>query len=770
MFSYYFKQFIFIFSPIFFVLQSYLINSVSAQQPTEIYLPIILSSGPKTSVQLIDEAYSNKLISFEQMLTYKILTAYKDNRLPANFKSDSSGDMDPLLFDKIIYYFDTFTKETQDVLLAFLVAPDDPRNWRYLTIQTNSQFIGSDFTDLNEFKESVKSQNDVRIWYIPTISGAKEKAEFLKAEIDNTIYPKLMEAMGGRRWKDDYEMCLAFPIKPILDECNHRGGDGALDVYLDPKMPKNKEGKSTILGQTRRRPNIPLPGTNPHPYDSFDGPVFTYLDVTLSEADLATVLAHEMMHAVQRAYKVKDVDWDVIWLTESTATWFMVTTYPQFDNGIKGKVDYFLQNNTRSLNDIFAIKNYETGEIKYYDDNNQNAAHAAFLFFYYLTHSKYPNSIVGEIWKYTTSNDSLTAMQAALQVNPPPGANNSLNDIWKDFLVSLWNQYYQTIVYPWIQSGGGIKPKEWDINKEFSVELPKMASDYYHIKVDPSLKIVIFNNGWNYNIGKIQSLYGIKYGSLGISYPSRASLQAFIKIADTAWKLEDWSEKSSTGFCLDVIDERIEDIVLIFGNGNNETNDKYHPYRPIGMAPFFQLIDVGCLKWKGKITSWKNIAPSGECVLTIDNATFIRKGVLPDNSTFLPLKFDFSEGNLTYVCSGTWSYPDIFQPGAIIECTISGTSGSENINLFNSDLSYIRIWHNILEGDNYKRYSGWASESDPSPSITYETKCTNENPVSHSLRIGTWLSTGETKHFTDGNSLDDTSTNFQWKLNSERGN
>ncbi len=58
-----------------------------------------------------------------------------------------------------------------------------------------------------------------------------------------------------------------------------------------------------------------------------------------------------------------------------------------------------------------------------------------------------------------------------------------------------------------------------------------------------------------------------------------------------------------TGFCRDAKSQRLEELVLIFANGQYDENKPTYTFTPTGLPPTVVYSDIGCRQWKGTITA-----------------------------------------------------------------------------------------------------------------------------------------------------------------------
>jgi hypothetical protein len=201
---------------------------------------------------------------------------------------------------------------------------------------------------------SVEGFHPFRIWYPKDASkGEKEKADYLRGQMDNKIWPKLTDLMN------------TTPVSKPLDICLVNDLSGA-------------------LGDTPGR----------HGCDETEAPILM-LD-SLSEGESRDVLAHEFMHTLQYSLNVRcEGTW---WWRESSAEWAEDYVYPK-DNREHSFAHNYFSDMDQPLPDQC--------------DCNKKREYGSYVFPFFLARSIRPE-LISTIWHKAEGTSLLSAMDDAL--------------------------------------------------------------------------------------------------------------------------------------------------------------------------------------------------------------------------------------------------------------------------------------------------------------------------------------------------------------------
>ena len=476
-----------------------------AQTPTHwIRLPLVMRAyAPHvpTSDQLIDAALGRGEIDAETALSYKVFATLSDARLPARFRGDDSKLPDSHILDVVQARYATLSPATQATLAPFLIPPIYANSWAQAP---GPDLVGPQLADMPELRRDrarldSKALGEVRVWWKTNRPGDEALADGYLAAMEGTIWPKLVGLMGRR------------PVSDAAQSCN--GGDGLMDIYLDPRVARSCA------------PSNPSPGCRS-----------TSAYILLNPSVSNDILAHEFMHVLQWGYATRDgcmYPGEYAWLAEATAVWSQDYTYPGSNEEHYVADWFFLENSAPSL-----------------EFTNDAHEYGAYLFFFYLTHRGGDNDLVRRAWAYTEGNDSLEAVNKAI-----PGGYEA---VWPEFAVYNWNASPYDQYTRW--DGQAVRAKPLFGKDEISApglwamtsNVPHLGLLYKHYTFDgDDTRLVTFVNGLTYQASRkpINEQVGIttvddesevfQFTDLVQPLPG-VKVQALYRLeGDSAWQLED---------------------------------------------------------------------------------------------------------------------------------------------------------------------------------------------------------------------------------------
>jgi hypothetical protein len=114
--------------------------------------------------------------------------------------------------------------------------------------------------------------------------------------------------------------------------------------------------------------------------------------------------------------------------------------------------------------------------------------------------------------------------------------------------------------------------------------LRHLTARYFRFKfTDPQVRTVNFSNPFG-----AQSL------------ESLLNIQALVKYQGKDWeRLQNWSTRDSVGFCRDRVDERLEELVIIYSY--SEWQDRTSAAEPDSDV-HLEVSNIGCWRWAGEVT------------------------------------------------------------------------------------------------------------------------------------------------------------------------
>ncbi len=557
---------------------------------------VIFANGfealPLNSFELIDKALAAAQLTPEMAVEYKVFALFKDPRLPAAYKGDDRDVLESDTFDHIYDVWASLSPAAQQIIEPFLMPPAYVGSWaspasaaspaeaatRGISLRTCNQPT----LDPNWASKPATSTGSFKVWYDTRVAGQVTLASTVLAAAEDVVRPALVDGLHMRA--------------PLSDAANAgcNGGDGRLDIYLVDMAS---------YGQTAGDYGANLPVDYAWKYR----PVFLLLDHNLSDKNIKGTLAHEFMHASQWAYPVAGIKlaYSYPWLKEATAQWAIDYVYPTLvDNFEQKKVQAYMDRPDAPLN----TQTLRSGHV-----------YGSYLFFQFLAKTLTP-SVIKDIWEKTVQqSDELLAVDTTI--------SGGFTEQWPKFAKLLWNQ----------DPVNGTSFENWDaltkipeLYADFTLKLngqPQAAANlnpnierlsiyYYHFKfADPNIRSVSFLN---------------HFFAVNAVNPYKVSVQAFYKKVGSIWEWEHWSDGGSIElikpFCLDVVAERLDELVIVISN-DSPTQDVTG--LPDTLSPRLSASNVGCWRWQGTssvTTHTTSVSPATVGDVTADaTVTFERQ-------------------------------------------------------------------------------------------------------------------------------------------------
>jgi hypothetical protein len=423
-------------------------------------------------------------------------------------------------------------------------------------------------------------------WYRSGRSAAKAHAGGLAAEFTAKIWPTLT---GAFKTVDDTAGSACDPA-----------GDNRIDIYLTPANAV----LSTAGGVA---PGIPIGQDLCGPLPSF---------VIIPENATRWTLAHEFMHVIQWGYRA--CERAPAWV-EGTATWAGDYVYKNDQNEHRWKT---------ALTSPFV--SMLAGDLE--------SGYNAWPFWYSLT--KKDN--VGAV-KRVFDALATQSFAGALEAGPSDG----LREAWKRYAIEQWNASpigsagfpVQKSLKSWDSFGakpGGVPTENVAIGaaktKTFELDTstqPPLSTWFNEVKInDRKVRHIKFENA---DFGKPGSM-----------------VQAFFKLANGKWRLEDWSNKSSAAFCRDKADQNVVELVIVSSNASARG-------APLGAVKHKLVAKNRCglpERFTGTWTSVYTNPSRGSWQVTINGtATFVRSTPAAIDSG--PIEYALTDTTVTWTASGS---------------------------------------------------------------------------------------------------------------------
>ncbi|MCY1022517.1 Ig-like domain-containing protein [Pyxidicoccus sp. MSG2] len=505
----------------------------------------------RSSDEYLAEAAEAGLVTPHEVLTYRVYAAFKDSRLPLQYKGRASGAFETEALQDVIDQYETLPAETKAALDPFLVPPADGASWLAPPGSGQGLSIGRPTckSDTDGWVYVNSNQAKVNVWYQFTIPGQKEKAKLVSEAIEKEIWPRLFDVLG-----------FPEPLSDADSGCSNYGPK--LDVFL-------------VRNVDFRGLTVPELGA---PYQSS---VFIMLNESLTPDELKAGAAHELMHASHWAFRTKSFQTSYGWLRDAVANWAIDAVY--------GK--------TLQLEQDFANCYLRTPELPLQDrakghcDSSKSDVerdYGAYLWLQYISNT-YSPSMVKSILAATQSVD--TGVEAIDNVVP-----GGFQKHWPLFGKMLWNQApvdtkpasfatWDTLNEP-VKSvdtsgdlGGAAEKKD-----ELEPELKNLSHRVYHFDFqDPATHSVLFYNGF---------FEPKKAGK-------HVKVQALWLDGNSAWQEEDWSDYEFVGLCRDIRGQRVQHLVIILSNAETEPGGSVTATR----TPYLKRNNIGCWKIQGTVNA-----------------------------------------------------------------------------------------------------------------------------------------------------------------------
>lgn len=576
---------------------------------------------PPSSYQLIDRALEAKRIDEETAHKYRVFAAFGDSRLPAAYRGTDTRPEPPPEVGIAGSLLDKFSPQTRAELEPFFMRPDEPGSW--ITLATvsgqeptpdapkppddargsSSRGGGDGFFARHAETNARISQSawrsfpaaggKAKVWAQNRYSGDAAKAQALANALTSHIWDKLTTLMRKTPKTD-----AAFA---------KNGGDDALDFYLvhapQKPIPNPLTGKPDLWDGWAKSSD---------PTNSCHESRFILIDSNNPLVGnkrvngILSIAAHELFHAIQFAYNTP-VACDVKWIRESTATWAENLVYPTEDSE-HSKAAEFLKLPHRPL-DSEASEQHEYG---------------AYLLPYFREMTSGNTDFMRRLWE---SFERLVPRVTPSPNAPPPTVQQRIQayrnqdkqvrqgvdavlirgfeDTWPKFLVRNWNRppvdqpdgyrkwdRLNDTVYVWgarqdveTRSGMVTKNIEFPFDAAGARSLPYLAGHYQHFRFRPSVRSVVFHN------------------TIAEMGQPHTSVWGIVKIGGTWKDPKDWTREFQLAWCRDEQKEDIEELAIVFGNSDWETEQPLIPRE----TPTVKAYPVGCTAWSGTTVTTNTI-------------------------------------------------------------------------------------------------------------------------------------------------------------------
>ncbi len=486
-----------------------------AAGPQQIYLPVVVRAISQTSRQKIQAAVQSGAISAETGLEYEVFSDYQDKRLPPEFISDPNAlDSEGLDSEEILSQFAALSPGAQAVLQPFLLPAYEPDSWLYLPSHSSAMIRGSSAltSTLVWSSKVVVGPRNIKIWW--------HKPEY--AALADEIAAGVLSIWNG-------EVTIMNTL-PITDGLQPRGRGPEFDILIEDLDPY-VSGKFVAYSDFS-------PGLF---FRSPRHAGFIYINGLHHGLNLQEVIAHELFHAFQAAYDVKDAWESYSWWREATATWYDAFLYPT-SGFFAPYAKVFMDNPGLALDFDAPIPSIT---------NPDSHKYGAFLFPLYVT-NRNPASLQPDFVRKTFALMKTESVFQAIDDNLPGGFTTT----WPQFVQYLWNQPPLDFFKQKFQIADSVKTTDGGYLVQISpnsvfpnpVDLDRLSFKFYHYYLaDPGF----------HTLAVVNSIYSTTHGTL----------QAWLKI-NGIWTYRDLSQEQNVTYCLDLHAERVSELLIITSNSD----------------------------------------------------------------------------------------------------------------------------------------------------------------------------------------------------------
>jgi hypothetical protein len=538
-------------------------------------------NSPGSTDHLLAAAVAAGELSADEALVYRVWAAFGDPRLPGKYRGnvDNSDHGDDLLMAEAADRFDALTPEQQDDIGDYFVPPAYERGPAATppgTAAAASESRPGFCSGWTLNSDWVSQDTDhIRVWH--TLKGTTWSPASITAVVDaaKASYDTLVSAGGFRAPLDDSQgLGLCY------------GGDGKLDIYL---LEESLGGNLALTEPMGSRGSDPLAA-------------YILVSSVLATAPLEKLtgqIAHEFMHAVQLAYPGLGLH-SYLWSLDATANWAMQIVLPTNLAYQRYAKDFSPYTNQPLFFPNHYCGTRFAGPECAADPNADAKMYASYLFFQFLTMTGSPSAVRLFFENAQNAEDSLATLNYVLT-----GAGG-LSALWPKFTLALWNQdpvlegssFRGWDKLPDTLEPAGTSPQVVDFDDTgpntktltgptvlgpdgTEVGLRELSASFDHYTFGPGVHALAFYNGFSQNLTTVAPFpVGVPpaqprdAGTVFVSYdrpppdPVKGrALWALTRI-NGMWKMDDWTNQHIITFCRDKADERIDDLVLLYSNGN----------------------------------------------------------------------------------------------------------------------------------------------------------------------------------------------------------
>jgi len=628
------------------------------------------ASSAATASALIDQALAASRITSEQALIYRVYASFNDARLPAEFDGAPQAAPGHLLMREVSGRLASLSQAGQDTLLPFLLPPIYAESWHAQQLgQSTVTAVTAQAADSQQRMRALSATAGGRVrpllfnvncaqTALPSIWLRRTTAHF-------NIYYLNPGAQGDLRAQNVSEAVAAvveevyasltgvlqrFPISDANLACN--GGDGAYDIYVLGWSQGGTEAEVTTYPGACENSASYMSVNSLHSH--FNGAAGQPASAE-HRRKVKSVVAHELMHALQFTVDRSAACDEYVWIDEATAQWATDHVDPTYDqeDGF-GKQTSAATRTGEHLLRYLSSDHMESMEQPGRGQSAGDRGYAGYLFFQYLAR-RYTADTIRQIVDAQRTQASVEAVAAAL------APHGGMKAVWPDFAQTLWLGRSEHVLDYWSSAdrydyglANLFDPAPGDTFAQSHTRLRTLPIDQAG---QPRATFKLLENAHNF----VRNAYEVDPRSLYVEHlkfsdasvhsvllvnpvailPNRdfMKVQAVKKIGGVWQPVEDWTADSTKNFCRDKRDERLEELILIVSNSEVNRGAE-QPFRIPELFPMrISTSNVGCWRWGGTASTTTTYDDGAGSSGQINGSGVVRwevSAVLPGSTQFEP--------------------------------------------------------------------------------------------------------------------------------------
>lgn len=668
----------------------------------------------QSATHQIDDALGRGEIDDATALQYKVFALHDDPRLPPRFDADGPMHGTEILLE-LRDRFDQLPAAVQAEMQPFLLPLEDPASWYSIRSTTASKGGEEDMFALPPLEgDRLVAGGRIRVrWQSSLNDFEKGLANTVVVAVLERSYAELTDLMGREPLGDGVDPNI-YPVYVI--------GVGNRMGWVTPGEQTENGIPSHMVIDLRRILNR---ATNTDEIEALPSDV------------IAFTVAHEMLHSIGAVFGLDEpFSNEARWLHESSATWAANYVYPSLDWEHRYVGD-FLRRTDLAMDDF----------------SEPFSPYGSYLFHLMASELDGPERI-RQFWEESEDRPVWTAIDRAL--------GGELPNRYADFAAVNWNAgpVRQHLEWDNLEQGVATSTDAFETVEvtldgaaiatiPLAIETPGvrgLTAKYFHLKFeDPDVRTLLFANGVNYELGReVPSDLIVEHD--GDSFFVVNEVFTEVRARDTPTRLLVKSEGVWSGpydltlvpfvaFCQDLPEERVEELVFVFANGNFAPGDRA-AVEPRGLQATILASNMACGAWTGTGTGISTTTPAPG---TVDFSLLETNEVMLRDLLFTRTPSPISElvkgadsTNLgRYLYTGFFPTYQFSLADAAIDWTVNydSTSGTQScggggqLSLDETQAfgSLFTFNHSLPNDPNYRGHYIYV---DPAVELEYEVECT----------------------------------------------